>query len=184
MMSSPNDYMTPALIRKDRYSAGQDMNSSIFWKVYYNLRSSSLLDTVPSQFIPDNAFIAYFSKICVFRPPTLQSFYTPLPVLSPNQLFIQLLSSSTPHLTKTSSTLLYYNYLSRKRSRKFHFSENLSLRVVRWHTQTHTNTEHTVRMIAVLRTPTIKCHSESTWYSVSIWRSRNCSVEAGSHQWF
>jgi hypothetical protein len=30
-----NDYMMPALIRKDRYSAGQDMNSSIFWKVNY-----------------------------------------------------------------------------------------------------------------------------------------------------
>jgi len=25
--------MMPALITKDRYSAGQDMNSSIFWKV-------------------------------------------------------------------------------------------------------------------------------------------------------
>ena len=92
-MSSPNDYMTPALIRKDRYSAGQERNSSISWKVYYNKRSSSQLGTVPSQLTPD-AFTAYFSKICVFRPPTLRSFYTPLSILSPNQIFTQLLPSS------------------------------------------------------------------------------------------
>jgi hypothetical protein len=123
--------MTPALIRKDRYSAGQDTNSSIFCKVYYNMRSSSRLDTVPNQFTPHNAFTVYFSKICGFRPPTLQPFYTPLPVLSPNQMFTHLLPSSALHLTKTSSTQLYYNYLSCKCSRNFRFSENLSLSACR-----------------------------------------------------
>jgi hypothetical protein len=58
---------------------------------------------------------------------------------------------------------------------------SVCLRVVQWQTQTHTNTERTVRMITVLRTLAIKRHGESTWYSVSIWRTLK---KLFSRSWF
>jgi hypothetical protein len=58
---------------------------------------------------------------------------------------------------------------------------SVCLRVVQWQTQPHTNTERTVRNLTVLRTPTIKRHSESPWYSVSIWRTLKKLL---SRSWF
>lgn len=58
---------------------------------------------------------------------------------------------------------------------------SVCLRVVQWQAQPHTNTQRTVRMITVLRTPVIKWHSESTWYSVSIWRTLKKLL---SRSWF
>lgn len=58
---------------------------------------------------------------------------------------------------------------------------SVCLRVVRWQSRPHTNTEGTVRMITVLKTPAIKLHTESTWYSVSIWRTLKKLL---SRSWF